>query len=100
MKLSFTPKRSLLTSLFLATFSQLCEAQRRGGGGRFAEMEKKAIAEPFKGITADGKVEEGLFEIKSTGVSTAPVKEAAVAFLAGLTKNQRTKTKFPVDSNE
>lgn len=100
MKLSFTLKRSLLTSLFLATFSQLCEAQRRGEGGRFAEMEKKAIAEPFKGITADGKVEEGLFEIKSTGVSTAPFKEAAVAFLAGLTKNQRTKTKFPVNSNE
>ncbi|HBF17987.1 MAG TPA: hypothetical protein DDW37_10155 [Verrucomicrobiales bacterium] len=63
-------------------------------------MEKKAIAEPFKGITADGKVEKKLFEIKSTGVKTSGVKEAAQAFLKGLTADQRAKTRFPVDDNE
>lgn len=93
-------KAITLTALFLTALSQFSEAQRRGGGGRFAEMEKKAIAEPFKGITADGKVEEGLFKIESTGVKTTAVKEAAQAFLKGLTPDQRTKTTFPVDDNE
>ena len=32
------------------------------GGSRFADMEKKAIAEPFVGVTTDGKVEKGSFE--------------------------------------
>ncbi len=72
----------------------------KGGGNRFAELEKKAIAEPFVGVTTDGKVEKGLFEIKSTGVSTKEVKEAAVAFLKGLTEEQREKTTFPVDDSE
>ena len=93
-------KTTTLTTLCLSTLIQFADAQRKGGGGRFAEMEKKAIAEPFKGITADGKVEEGLFKIKSTGVKTTAVKEAAQAFLKGLTADQRTKTKFPVDDKE
>ncbi|MBI5766284.1 MAG: DUF3500 domain-containing protein [Verrucomicrobia bacterium] len=64
------------------------------------EAEQRGLAEPFRGITADGKVEPGLFAIKSTGVTTEPVRQAAVAFLAGLTEAQRAKTKFPVDDAE
>ena len=90
---------------------QISEAQQKGrgkgkgkagggGGSRFAELEKKAIAEPFVGVTADGKVEKGLFEIKSTGVDTVAVKEAAISFLAGLSEEQRNKTTFPVDDSE
>ena len=41
------------------------------------EAERRGLAEPFKGITANGKVTDGLFPIKSTGVSTAPVRNAA-----------------------
>lgn len=41
--------------------------------------------EAFKGITASGEVETNLFQIKSTGVSTEPIRVAAEAFLAGLT---------------
>ena len=37
----------------------------------------QGTAEAFKGITTDGKVREGLFKIKSTGVSTAAVRKAA-----------------------
>ncbi len=83
---------------------QISEAQQKGkgkgGGNRFAELEKKAITEPFVGVTADGKVEKGLFEIKSTGVETTAVKEAAISFLAGLSTEQRSKTTFPVDDSE
>ena len=62
--------------------------------------EKPGLAEPFKGITANGQVESGLFGIRSTGVSTEPVRVAAAAFLASLSEEQRSKTKFAVDDDE
>jgi hypothetical protein len=64
------------------------------------EAEKTGLAEPFRGITADGKVEAGLFALKSTGVSTAPVAAAAQAFLAALSPEQRAKTVYPVGDDE
>jgi hypothetical protein len=64
------------------------------------EAEAKGLAEPFKGITTDGTLIPGLFPLRSTGVSTAPVRKAADAFLAALTKEQRAKTMFPVDDPE
>jgi len=62
--------------------------------------ETPGLAEPFKGITTNGQIEPGLFSIRSTGVSTAPVRQAAERFLAGLTVRQRKKTQFPVDDPE
>jgi Protein of unknown function (DUF3500) len=56
--------------------------------------------EPFKGVTTSGAVIPGLFQVRSTGVSTAPVRDAAVTFLATLTPEQRAKTTFPVDDGE
>jgi len=58
------------------------------------------LDEPFKGVTTNGTVTPGLFPIRSTGVSTAPVRNAAVAFLASLSTEQRAKTTFPVDDSE
>ncbi|HXA04903.1 MAG TPA: DUF3500 domain-containing protein [Bryobacteraceae bacterium] len=65
-----------------------------------ADYERKGLAEPFKGITANGSVEPGLFGIHSTGVSTAPVRVAAERFLASLTREQRDRTMFTVDDPE
>ncbi len=65
-----------------------------------AAREEAALAEPFRGVTADGKVEAGLFPIRASGVTTEPVRKAAEAFLAALTPEQRAKTKFPVDDSE
>jgi hypothetical protein len=62
--------------------------------------EKPGLAEPFKGITTNGTIEPDLFKIRSTGVSTRPVKVAAERFLAGLTDSQRKKTTFAVDDPE
>jgi hypothetical protein len=67
---------------------------------RSLEAEATGLKEPFRGVTANGTVEPGLFPVKSTGVSTEPVRKAAVAFLAGLTDAQRAKTKFPIDDSE
>jgi hypothetical protein len=66
----------------------------------FREQERRAVAEPFKGVTTNGQVVPGLFKVRSTGVSTQPVREAAQAFLASLSDEQRRKTMFPVDDDE
>lgn len=67
---------------------------------RSHEIENNALAEPFKGITTNGKVQKSLYEIKSTGVSTEPVREAALAFLGTLSDDQVKKTKFAIDDDE
>ncbi len=68
---------------------------------RFRQMsenyEKEGLADPFKGITADGKVESGLFEISPSGVSAEPVRNAAEKFIATLTGVQLARTMFPVE---
>ncbi|PYR90595.1 MAG: hypothetical protein DMF84_20205 [Acidobacteria bacterium] len=65
-----------------------------------ASAEQRGLAEPFKGITTDGRIAPGLFTIASTGVSTEPVRKAADAFLASLTPDQRRKTMFGVEDDE
>ena len=67
---------------------------------RSATFEKTGLAEPFKGVTTDGRIVTGLFGIKSSGVSTEPVRKAADAFLAALTPAQRGKTAFGIDDDE
>lgn len=80
--------------LILLTLGILAQPPGRPVSGR------DAITGPFLGITARGEVEPGLFTIRSTGVSTEPVRRAVEAFLAGLSEAQRTRTMFPVDDME
>lgn len=61
-----------------------------------ARAETAGLAESFKGITAAGAVEPGLFALRSTGVSTEPVRVAAAAFLASLTPAERQATAFGI----
>jgi len=65
-----------------------------------ADYERKGLADPFKGITANGTVESGFFGIHSTGVSTAAVHATAERFLASLSQQQRNRTMFAVDDPE
>jgi hypothetical protein len=58
------------------------------------------LSEPFKGVTANGDVVPGLFPIRASGVTTAPVRQAAATFLAQLTPDQRKRTAFGVDDGE
>ncbi len=64
------------------------------------EAEKKGLAEPYKGIVTGSGVVSGLFPIRSTGVSTEPVRTAADAFLRVLTPEQRTAASFGIDDDE
>src|SRR5258708_2179792 len=56
-----------------------------------------ALAERYVGITTDGQVEPGLFSLSETGVSTRPIKEAAEAYLAALTRVTRNSASFAID---
>jgi Protein of unknown function (DUF3500) len=64
------------------------------------EYEKEGLAAPFKGITTNGEVVPGLFEIRPTGVSTGPVSNAAEEFMSTLTPVQLARTMYPVNDIE
>jgi hypothetical protein len=89
---------SLLGLSFL--YSQNAPDRVARFGQMSKEAEEKGLAEPYKGWTTNGSVETGLFPMKSTGVSTEPVRKAATTFLAALTNDQRAKTTFAVDDPE
>jgi uncharacterized protein DUF3500 len=55
------------------------------------------LAEPFRGIARGGEIVPGLFAIEKTGVSLAPLTEAARSFLAALTAVQRKVVSFAID---
>jgi hypothetical protein len=67
---------------------------------RSRAAEATGLAEPFKGLTTNGQVEANLFAIRSTGVSTEPVRQATIAFLEALSPEQRQKSTFAHDADE
>jgi hypothetical protein len=58
---------------------------------------KTGLAEPFRGIIADGGIVPGLFTIEKTGVSLVPLLEVARSFLASLSAEQRKAACFAID---
>jgi hypothetical protein len=62
--------------------------------------EKTMLTEPYVGITTNGKPIEDLYPIKKTGSSTTPIKKAVIAFIASLTKEQKSASTFPIASDE
>ena len=92
--------RFLPLALLMPLFSVYAQPPAAGRGPSAASREAQSLAEAFRGITTNGAVESGLFPVRATGVSTEPVRKAAVAFLAALTPEQRAKTTFPVDDPE
>ena len=66
---------------------------------RYREAADAAVAAPFKGVTTDGNVAPGLYQVERTGISTAPVVQAAQAFLASLRDDQRAHATFPLDTD-
>ena len=91
---------SLLLVAAPFAFGPLFLAAQPPSGGGFGQMETRALAEPFKGVTTNGSVMPGLYTIHSSGVSTEPVMRTANAFIAALTAEQRAKTLYPVDDDE
>jgi hypothetical protein len=67
---------------------------------RSIRAETEGLAEPYRGISIGGEINSSLFPVRSTGVSTEPVRRAARSFLDALTPEQRQRTQFPVDDPE
>src|SRR4051812_33966144 len=67
---------------------------------RIMAAAQAAMAEPFVGLTADGRVAPGLYALQQTGVSTAPIQEAAEAFLAALDDQTASRAQFAIDGQE
>ena len=57
------------------------------------------VAEPFKGVTAEGQVIPGLFSLKQTGRSNEGIKRAAEAWLSSIDPGQRDAASFSLDSD-
>jgi hypothetical protein len=71
-----------------------------GVSERMAKLEKENLAAPYKGVAASIGIEKGLFSIRSTGVSTKPIKKAVDNFLQSLSKDQLAKTQYEVQDQE
>lgn len=62
--------------------------------------EVEAFKDPFVGITTDGETVKGLYSLRSTGVSTAPINNAAKTFLDTLGAEQKETVQFDADDIE
>src|ERR1700688_4490709 len=97
-------KRNLRPALSPAT--QLAVPSRfpdpmRSGVASALERAQTALAQDFKGISADdhGPL-AGLFPVFKPGVSIEPIVTAARSFVALLTNEQRKGVHFAVDSDQ
>lgn len=54
---------------------------------------------PFRGITTDGQVQNGLYALRPEGAPTTVMVEAARALLGTLSKSQRNALRHPLNSN-
>ncbi|KAL1301436.1 hypothetical protein AAFC00_005689 [Neodothiora populina] len=61
---------------------------------------RNLLTEPFKGVTSDGTVQDGLFEIQDEGVDVGSIVEAANAVIAQLDDSQRSSFQYHIDSPE
>src|SRR6516162_580783 len=60
---------------------------------------KQSLEEEFQGITADGSVRAGLFPLRRTGLSIAPIVRAARDLLAMLEAQQQRRISFDIESS-
>jgi len=95
---------ALLTVTALAATTAISQSQYPENllnqKGSFSRGAARAMGEPFVGLTTSDGKQEGLFPLRATGVSTAPIMNAANAFLATLSTIDLSRTHFAVDDPE
>ena len=93
---------TLTVTLPVSVTAQLQEAEayRETQRVRSLNREVEAFKEPYVGVTTDGITLTDLYTIRSTGVSTSPIVNAARAFLQSLDAAQKDEVLFPVDDIE
>ena len=68
--------------------------------GSFSAGAARALGQPFRGVATSAGIVEGLFPIKSTGVSTMPIRVAAESFLATLSTADLSRSHFAINDPE
>lgn len=94
----------IIITLLIVVFRQINNVNAQSNSGslndRFKKIENDNLNKPFEGIVTSKGLEKGLFLIKSTGVTTKPIKIAGETFLKSLTREQLAKTQFEIENNE
>ncbi len=61
---------------------------------------EKLLSTPFKGVTTDGNIVAGLFELKPEAAPTRAILDAVLALLTQLNPEQKKKVFLPLDSRQ
>ena len=61
---------------------------------------EKLLEEPYKGVTNDGTVKEGLYQARDEGVNIDGVVKKAEELLSGLSEEQRKKVSYGINARE
>ncbi|CAE7188805.1 hypothetical protein CFE70_006852 [Pyrenophora teres f. teres 0-1] len=61
---------------------------------------EKLLEEPYKGITNDGSVREGLFNARDEGADVGSAVKAAEELMSGLDVEQKRKISYPIHARE
>src|SRR5690606_504386 len=98
---SMSSQRVVPFSIVAVAVLGAASASAQPPGNPFLERARDALAEPFTGMTLGGALpEQGLFGVKPTGVSTEPMRQAALALIDVLSEEQQERLRFPVDDDE
>ena len=98
--LDYTPKANRPIASARALDPAIAAGTSTGPRRTMLENALKGVAQPFKGLSADGEIEQGLYHVAPTGISTAPVLQAARDFLGTLSEQERAKVSFEIDAQE
>lgn len=92
----------LFTALLVPTLSvaQQYPGQLLRQKSNFMSGAARAMGEPFRGVSTPDGIVSGLFPVKSTGVSTASIREAAEAYLAALDTAELSRSHFAIHDPE
>lgn len=60
----------------------------------------KLYDEPFKGVTSDGTIREGLFETRDEGLDIDHIVNVAEKMISRLDDGQKEKLQYPVNARE
>lgn len=92
MKAKFLP---LLACSVLSVSA--CDAGMRE---TMVERENTALEEAFRGVSTSVGIQQGLFSISETGVSTGPVVDAATNFVEMFSQDQQANFMFDVEADQ
>lgn len=94
--------QALLVSLLYLSLHSFAAEQVPDTGllktrAHFAELERRALEQPYHGIISSEGKQQDLFTIKKTGVSTTAMVDAAQQFLASISTAQKAQLQFAID---